>query len=64
MEVIPMIEQYPFGSTSHQSTRVIFGAAALGNMKQEKADSVLEVLIEYGVTISTLPPRMVIRNCG
>jgi aryl-alcohol dehydrogenase-like predicted oxidoreductase len=48
-EVIPMIEQYPFGSTGHQSTRVIFGAAALGNMKHEKADAVLEVLIEYGV---------------
>ena len=44
-----MIARHPFGSTGHQSSRVIFGAAALGNMKQEKADAVLEVLIEYGV---------------
>jgi aryl-alcohol dehydrogenase-like predicted oxidoreductase len=28
---------------------VIFGAAALGGMNQEKADQVLEVLLEYGI---------------
>src|SRR5713226_2062039 len=44
-----MIESSPFGKTGHQSTRVIFGAAALGGMKQEKADQVLELLLEYGV---------------
>lgn len=44
-----MIESSPFGKTGHQSTRVIFGAAALGGMKQEKADQVLEVLLEYGI---------------
>jgi len=44
-----MIESSPFGKTGHQSTRVIFGAAALGGMKQEKADSVLELLLEYGI---------------
>ena len=44
-----MIETSPFGKTGHQSTRVIFGAAALGGMKQEKADQVLEVLLEYGI---------------
>ena len=44
-----MIETSPFGNTGHQSTRVIFGAAALGGMKQEKADRVLEVLLEYGI---------------
>ncbi len=44
-----MIESAPFGKTGHQSTRVIFGAAALGGMKQEKADQVLEVLLEYGI---------------
>jgi hypothetical protein len=44
-----MIEQYPFGSTGHQSTRVIFGAAALSVMKQNKADAILDLLFEYGV---------------
>jgi aryl-alcohol dehydrogenase-like predicted oxidoreductase len=44
-----MIATSPFGKTDHQSTRVIFGAAALGGMKQEKADQVLEVLLEFGI---------------
>jgi len=44
-----MIATSPFGKTGHQSTRVIFGAAALGGMKQDKADQVLEVLLEYGI---------------
>lgn len=44
-----MIESSPFGKTGHQSTRVIFGAAALGGMKQEKADQVLDLLLEYGI---------------
>jgi aryl-alcohol dehydrogenase-like predicted oxidoreductase len=44
-----MIATSPFGKTGHQSTRVIFGAGALGGMKQEKADQVLEVLLEYGI---------------
>jgi aryl-alcohol dehydrogenase-like predicted oxidoreductase len=44
-----MITASPFGKTGHQSTRVIFGAAALGGMKQERADRVLEILIECGI---------------
>jgi aryl-alcohol dehydrogenase-like predicted oxidoreductase len=44
-----MIDTSPFGKTGHQSTRVIFGAAALGGMKQEGADRVLAILLEYGV---------------
>lgn len=44
-----MIATSPFGKTGHNSTRVIFGAAALGGMKQDKADQVLEVLLEYGI---------------
>jgi len=44
-----MIATSPFGKTAHQSTRVIFGAAALGGMTQEKADQVLEVLLEFGI---------------
>jgi aryl-alcohol dehydrogenase-like predicted oxidoreductase len=44
-----MIATSPFGKTGHQSTRVIFGAAALGGMNQEKADQALEILLEYGI---------------
>ena len=44
-----MIETSEFGSTGHRSTRVIFGAAALGAMNQARADAVLETLIEYGI---------------
>ena len=43
------MERIPFGRTGHRSTRVLFGAAALGAMRQEKADQVLETLIEFGV---------------
>jgi hypothetical protein len=48
-----MIATSPFGKTGHQSTRAIFGAAALGGMKQEKADRVLDILLEYA---SSIPP--------
>ncbi len=44
-----MIERIPFGSTGHQSSRIIFGAAALGAMSQERADRLLEPLFAYGV---------------
>ncbi len=44
-----MIGKIPFGRTGHDSTRTIFGAAALGAMRQERADKVLETLLEYGV---------------
>jgi aryl-alcohol dehydrogenase-like predicted oxidoreductase len=44
-----MIEQDAFGRTGHRSTRVIFGAAALGRMRQERADEVLATLVEFGV---------------
>ena len=43
------MDTLPFGRTGHQSTRVIFGAASLWGMKQEKADQILEVLLEHGV---------------
>ena len=39
----------PFGRTGHDSTRVIFGAAALGSMRQDRADQTLDTLIEFGV---------------
>ena len=44
-----MIEKIPFGKTGHLSSRVIFGAAALGGMKQDKADPILEILLEFGI---------------
>ena len=44
-----MIERIPFGSTGHDSTRTVFGAAALAAMKPKRAQSVLEMLLEFGV---------------
>lgn len=44
-----MIERIEFGGTGHFSTRMIFGAAGLGRMKQERADQVLDILLEFGV---------------
>ena len=44
-----MIVQAPFGSTGHESTRTIFGAAALGSLSQPEADPTLELLLEHGV---------------
>jgi len=44
-----MIEQMPFGNTGHMSTKIIFGAAALGGMSQSRADSTLETVMEFGV---------------
>ena len=45
----PMIERRPFGRTGHDSSRVIFGAAALGGMRQERADEILPLLLANGV---------------
>jgi aryl-alcohol dehydrogenase-like predicted oxidoreductase len=44
-----MTDHAPFGRTGHESSRVIFGAAALGSMRQEHADEVLATLLEFGV---------------
>jgi len=43
------IERQPFGRTGHDSTRVIFGAAALGGMSQSRADQTLALIHERGV---------------
>ena len=43
------IERARFGRCGHRSSRVLFGAAALGHMSQDGADRVLDVLLEYGV---------------
>jgi aryl-alcohol dehydrogenase-like predicted oxidoreductase len=44
-----VIEHIAFGRTGHDSSRVIFGAAALGAMKRERADRILELLLESGI---------------
>ena len=44
-----MLPTAPFGSTGHQSTRVIFGAAALGGMSQDRADATLAKVSEWGI---------------
>ena len=43
------IATQPFGRSGHMSTRTLFGAASLGSVTQEEADSTLEVLLRYGV---------------
>ena len=44
-----MIGKLPFGRTGFESTRVVFGAAALAAMRQERADALLDTLLAYGV---------------
>ena len=44
-----MLPRSPFGRTGHQSTRVIFGAAALGGMSQDRADATLATVAEWGI---------------
>ena len=44
-----MIPKAEFGRTGHKSTRVIFGAAALGGVSQKVADQTLEVLLRHGI---------------
>jgi aryl-alcohol dehydrogenase-like predicted oxidoreductase len=43
------IDRKPFGRTGHESSRVIFGAAALGRMSQDRADRLLPLLLDAGV---------------
>lgn len=44
-----MIDKALFGKTGHMSSRILFGAAALGGVIQADADRTLELLLEYGV---------------
>ena len=43
------MQRIPFGRTGHDSSRVLFGAAALGGMRQEKADSVMQMVMDAGI---------------
>jgi aryl-alcohol dehydrogenase-like predicted oxidoreductase len=44
-----MIPRAPFGATGHESSRVIFGAAALGDVSKADADRTLDVILEHGI---------------
>jgi aryl-alcohol dehydrogenase-like predicted oxidoreductase len=45
----PMIALQPFGRTGHESTRLLFGAAAIGNVGQDEADQTMELIREHGI---------------
>jgi aryl-alcohol dehydrogenase-like predicted oxidoreductase len=44
-----MIPLQTFGRTGHESTRIIFGAAALGAVTQDEADATLELIRSHGI---------------
>jgi aryl-alcohol dehydrogenase-like predicted oxidoreductase len=44
-----MITHAPFGRTGHDSTRVIFGAAALSEVTQDEADQTMELIRSHGI---------------
>jgi predicted aldo/keto reductase-like oxidoreductase len=46
---ISMIPKMQFGKTGHNSTRTLFGAAALGDVSQTEANMTLELLLKYGI---------------
>jgi aryl-alcohol dehydrogenase-like predicted oxidoreductase len=44
-----MIEKLTFGRTGHESTRIIFGAAAFSDVSQEAADRAMEMISQRGI---------------
>src|ERR1700722_13130379 len=44
-----MISTQLFGRTGHESTRVVFGGAALSKVTQDEADQTLEVLLRHSI---------------
>lgn len=44
-----MIPVMPFGRSGHESTRVIFGGAALSAVSQAEADAALDLLFKHGI---------------
>ena len=50
------MEKRKFGRTGHLSTIAIFGAAAFGEVSQEEADRVMEMIIEAGVNHIDVAP--------
>jgi len=45
-----------FGRTGHQSSVVIFGAFAVGQVTQKEADAVIELLLTHGVNHIDVAP--------
>jgi aryl-alcohol dehydrogenase-like predicted oxidoreductase len=44
-----VLPRAPFGATGHDSSRVVFGAAALGSVSKGDADRALDQLLEHGI---------------
>lgn len=44
-----MIPTQPFGNTGHESTRIIFGAAALWGATEEEGEAALELVLRHGI---------------
>ena len=44
-----MISKLAFGRTGHESTRILFGAAALSEVSQSDADATMEVVRRHGI---------------
>jgi aryl-alcohol dehydrogenase-like predicted oxidoreductase len=44
-----MIPKLPFGSTGHESSRVVFGAAALWDVSEEATEETLELIVAHGI---------------
>ena len=44
-----MIPKQPFGRTGHESTRILFGAAAIGNVSQADADRTMELIRDHDI---------------
>ncbi len=44
-----MIPTLTFGRTGHESTRILFGAAALGNVTQDDANQTMELIGRHGI---------------
>jgi aryl-alcohol dehydrogenase-like predicted oxidoreductase len=44
-----VIERAPFGATGHESSRTVFGAAALAAVSHADAERTFELLLEHGV---------------
>ena len=45
-----MIPTHQFGRTGHESTRIIFGAAAFSDVTQDEADRTIALLEEHGIS--------------
>ena len=43
------IAKKAFGRTGHQSARLLFGAAAFGDVTQDQADQTMKLLMEHGI---------------